>query len=176
MSGNMTMDQQEVFNKAFEYINKLTEFARNEKMIGHILALACNILMYQAYEESGMTTDNVISFQPDIVDVLNQIKAFKKEDEEKENQQKIKEMNKVLNELNKEHPEVMAEVLKGAKQRGDQFLFSPELRERMSKFNHLSAHEAMQSQEYWEECFAHVGYSKEEARKLMKGIKEGMNA
>lgn len=176
MSGNMTMDQQQVFDEAFKYINKLTEFARNEQMIGHILALACNILMYQAYEESGMTSDNVISFQPDIVDVLNQIKGFKKEDEDKRDQEKIKEINKVLNDLNKEHPEVMAAMLETARERGDQHLFSPELRERMSKFNHLSAHEAMQSEEYWLECFGHVGYSKEEAKKLMKGIKDGMNA
>lgn len=177
----MNRDQEkEILNGAMQACDKINRFINEQKFDAKTVSVACNIAYYLMYLDCGMTLENAIGFQPDVADIVRQIREIEEEEKgkkvkekpSKDEQEKMDHLNKILNQANKDHPEVFAQVLKDAKKRGDNFLFSPEIRERMSKFNNMSVEQMLGTEDFWKEMFEHAGFGAEEFEKVKKKVKE----
>lgn len=165
----MNEQDKTVLNEALKIVRHLINFGNKNNIPGNILGLACNILSCMIYQDNDLDVKEYMEFQPDMWGMAGELVKSLNDQQEKI---KASHLNDILKEAKKEQPELFEEVLKEAKKRGDDYLFSPEIRERLSKFNNMSLDEMLGTEDFWREMFAHAGVNPEEFEKIKKEVKK----
>lgn len=132
-----------------------------------IFALACNTVCIGQYKIDGVSIDQFMGMQRQLWKTMAEFEKNESDEIEKEKEEFL---SGCLDDLNEKMPDVMKMVSEKARERGDGFLFSPELREGLSKFGDMDVSGALGNRDFLDALLDHAGMDQKDKNELWEKV------
>lgn len=161
--------QQELMQLAAKYAQQIEDFTRQHDMDVRAVMLACSLFACGLTQYFKLDLKTYLETQEGLWDVALQLRN--PEDNDEETKDSLDTAEAVMQEFFTENPHEFEKLRDAAKARGDEFLFSPEIRKSMAPFSQKSVKECLRSEDFFRAVFKHAGCSDEEFEEIKKKVK-----